>query len=85
MKAPIKFPPIRTILGQRKLIPPGKFSFRNPKLFLIASQILVIKVVKAISASNVIPRAHLPFLPLSLHPLKFGPTDRLRRGATKQE
>src|SRR5687768_12985075 len=85
VNTPIKPAPIGTISSQWKFILPGKCRFRNPKLFLIVSQILVIKVVKAISASNVIPRAHLGFVPLSLRPFEFGTTNGFWRGTTQYE
>ncbi len=69
--------------SERERVKPRKLGLRNPEVLLAASQIIVVKIVKTISAAHVIPHAHFRLARLTLGAIEFGPADGLRARASK--
>jgi len=71
--------------SERERVSPRKLSLSNPAILLATAQIIVVKIVKALSAAHVIPHAHFRLVPLPLEAVEFGQTNCLRACAAKQD
>jgi hypothetical protein len=69
------------MLSERERVRPRKLGLRNPEVLLVAAQIIVVKIVKTISAAH----AYLRLVPPTLGAIEVGSTDSLRARTTKQQ